>query len=112
VFTEDLANAAFQTIGTSAPEGCKFEGVSTRHSEMTIRWETPPYQTEDSDKNIVEFLVVPTKCAAEYKVEPSGSKLSVKDIDEASKACPNQWAQLVQLVQGDKLPEPRAAKNP
>jgi hypothetical protein len=112
VFTEEAANEAFQTIGLGAPEGCKFEGVSTTHSQMKVRWETPPFQVENSDKNIVDFLVVPTPCAGNYEVEPSGSELSLKDIDGSARACPNQWAQLVQLVQNEKLPNPVSVRAP
>ena len=105
VFTEDAANKAFQVIGLSAPEGCKFEGVSTKHSKMRIRWELPPYQDSKQDRKIVDFLVVPTVCAEAYDVAPGGSTLSAAVIDDADKSCPKQWAQLVQLVQSDALPE-------
>jgi hypothetical protein len=111
VFSDDIANQTFKLLGGTAPEGCKFEGLSTEHSKMTVRWETPPFQAEDDKKNIVDFTVVPTECAKEFGVEPSGSLLSAKASEAATKACPNQWAQLVQLMQADKLPKPVSSRN-
>jgi hypothetical protein len=110
VFTEDSANESFQIIGSAAPEGCKFEGVSTKHSKMRVRWEAPPFQANESDKTIVEFIVVPSECAEHFDMESSGSVLSAKPVDNADTICPKQWAQLVTLTQADKLPNPIAIR--
>lgn len=111
VFSEGIANQTFQIIGANAPEGCKFEGLSTKHSQMFVRWETPPYQADNSAKKIVDFVIVPSACAKEYDVDPSGSNLSTKPIGNAATACPNQWAQLVRLTQADELPKAASART-
>ena len=106
VFTDQASNDAFQIVGGTAPEGCKFEGVSTQHSLMRIRWEKPPFQADKKDKVIVDFALSPTECAEEFGIEPSGGSLSVKAIDGSDRDCPKQWAHVVQLVQSGQLPEP------